>query len=223
MTAFQTNCILHGDCTRILPQLPARSAHFILTDPPYLTRYRPRDGRTVAGDDNDAWLKPAFAEMYRVLADCSFCVSFYGWPHADLFLTAWRAAGFRPVGHFAFPKRYTSSRGYVRCQHECAYLLAKGFPREPEHAPGDVLDWTNTGNKLHPTQKPVSVLLPLVEAYSPAGGLVLDPFAGSGSTLVAAKMAGCSYLGIELDAGYCDIAARRLAGESQASLARGFF
>ena len=65
-------------------------------------------------------------------------------------------------------------------------------------------------NRLHPTQKPLPVLLPLVETFSLPGGLVLDPFAGSGSTLVAAKMLGRAYLGIELDAGYHAIASRRL-------------
>ena len=121
--------------------------------------------------------------------------------------------GLPPGRAFTFPKRYTSSRGYVRCQHECAYLLAKGSPREPEYAPGDVLDWAYTGNKLHPTQKPLPVLLPLVEAYSPPGGLVLDPFAGSGSSLLAARMLGRAYLGIELDGDYQAAALRRLSQE----------
>ena len=53
--------ILQGDCLNILPTLPARSVDFILTDPPYITRYKSRDGRTVPNDDNDRWLKPAFA------------------------------------------------------------------------------------------------------------------------------------------------------------------
>lgn len=55
---------------------------------------------------------------------------------------------------------------------------AFGFVEEKEVD----IDWTYSGNKLHPTQKPVSVLLPLVETFSPAQGTVLDPFAGSGST-----------------------------------------
>ena len=134
------NCILQGDCLSILPTLPAHSVDFILTDPPYITRYKSRDGRTVPNDDNDRWLKPAFAEMHRVLANNSFAVSFYGWPHADKFLQAYRAAGFRVVGHFTFPKRYTSSSRFVRYQHECAHLLAKGNPRCPEHTIGDVID-----------------------------------------------------------------------------------
>jgi len=204
------NTLLHGDCLDILPQLAAESVDFVLTDPPYLARYRSRDGRTVPNDDNDAWLKPAFADIHRVLKRHSFCVSFYGWPHADRFLTAWRAAGFRLVGHFVFPKRYASSEKYLRYQHECAYLLAKGYPRPSRSPIGDVIAWSYTGNRLHPTQKPVSALLPLIEAFSAPDGLVLDPFAGSGSTLMAAHQLGRDYLGIELDATYHAAAIQRL-------------
>jgi site-specific DNA-methyltransferase (adenine-specific) len=210
MNAPVTNIIRHGDCLTILPTLAAGSADFILTDPPYITRYRSRDGRTVPNDDNDLWLMPAFAEMYRVLAPDSFCVSFYGWTHADRFLVAFRSAGFRVVGHITFPKRYTSRTGFLRAQHECAYLLAKGRPKEPAYPIGDVIDWTYSGNRLHPTQKPLPVLLPLVDTFSSPHGVVLDPFAGSGSTLLAARMLGRSYFGIELDEKYHAIACRRL-------------
>lgn len=205
------NSLLHGDCLTLLPTLAAGSVNFILTDPPYLANYRARDGRRVPNDDNDAWLKPAFAAMHRVLENNSFCVSFYGWPQADRFIEAYKAAGFRLVGHFAFPKRYTSATRFVRYQHECAHLLAKGFPLPPKTTIGDVIDWTYSGNRLHPTQKPLSVLLPLVETFSRSGATVLDPFAGSGSTLLAAKMLGRAYLGIELDARYHAIASRRLS------------
>jgi DNA modification methylase len=208
------NTILHADCIKALPMLPYRSVDFILTDPPYLVNYKPRYGRSVPGDDNAAWLKPAFAQMHRVLKADGYCFSFYGWPHADRFMEAFRAADFRPVGHFSFPKEYTSSVGHVRCQHECGYLLAKGNPTKPQQPLGDVIAWAdNTGNKLHPTQKPVSVLLPLIGTYSSSKGIVLDPFAGSGSTLVAAKMLGRSYIGIELDTKYHAIARNRLARE----------
>ncbi len=211
MTGIQRNTILQGDCVAILPTLPERCVDFILTDPPYITRYQARDGRFVPNDDNDRWLKPAFAEMYRVLADDAFCVSFYGWPQADKFLQAYRAAGFRVVGHFAFPKRYTSRSRFVRYQHECAHLLVKGNPACPKDTIGDVIDWTYSGNKLHPTQKPLSVLLPLVETFCPPLGMLLDPFSGSGSSLLAARTLGRSYLGIELDAKYHAIARNRLS------------
>ena len=207
------NTVMLGDCVQLLAGLPSESVDFILTDPPYITRYKSRDGRTVPNDDNDAWLMPAFAEMYRVLADDSFCVSFYGWPMADRFMQAYRAAGFRIVGHLMFPKRYASSTRYLRYQHEAAHLLAKGNPSTPQKPIGDVIAWEYTGNKLHPTQKPLSALVPLVETFSAPNDTVLDPFAGSGSTLMAAKKLGRSYIGIELDAQYHSIARNRLAAD----------
>jgi DNA modification methylase len=204
------NQILNADCLKAMPMLLDRSIDFILTDPPYITRYKSRDGRTVPNDDNDAWLQPAFGEMYRVLAKDSFCVSFYGWPRADRFMQAYRAAGFRVVGHLMFPKTYASSTRFLRYQHESAHLLAKGNPSQPQAPIGDVIPWEYTGNKLHPTQKPLAVLSPLIQAFSQLGDTVLDPFAGSGSSLLAAKMLSRSYIGIELDVRYHAIARRRL-------------
>ncbi len=73
---------------------------FILTDPPYLVNYRDRSGRTVANDNSSHWVTLAFAEMFRILTNERFCVSFYGWQAADILMAAWKDAGFRLVGHF---------------------------------------------------------------------------------------------------------------------------
>ena len=91
--------VINADCLAVLPQLPSASIDLVLTDPPYLVGYRDRSGRSIAGDQTGEWLKPAFRELYRVLKPGSFCVSFYGWNRTDEFFAAWRAAGFRPVGH----------------------------------------------------------------------------------------------------------------------------
>ncbi|ABE61459.1 DNA methylase N-4/N-6 [Nitrobacter hamburgensis X14] len=205
------NSIQRGDCIEVMQAIPSRSVDFILTDPPYLVRYKCRDGRSIMNDDNAEWLEPAAHEMYRVLNRDSLCVSFYGWTQTDRFIAAWRSAGFRIVGHIVFRKRYASAKRFVSYTHESAYVLAKGRPALPEHPPADVIDFPYSGNRLHPTQKPVMALMPLITAFCPEGGLVLDPFCGSGSTLVAARQAGCDYLGIELDHRYHRIAARRLA------------
>lgn len=204
------NTIHQGDCTRLMTGMEANSVDFILTDPPYITRYRGRDGRTVANDDNARWLKPAFAEMHRLLKPGGFAVSFYGWNKVDLFVEAWKAAGFRIVGHLVFRKRYASSARFLRYEHEQAYLLAKGNVELPAHPIPDVIDFPYTGNRLHPTQKPVEALTPLIRTFSKPGDLILDPFCGSGSTLAAATMLGRDYLGIELSAKHHETATARL-------------
>jgi site-specific DNA-methyltransferase (adenine-specific) len=210
-TVNKKNSVIHGDCINVMKRLPARSVDMILTDPPYLINYKSRDNRRVPNDNNADWLEPAFIEMYRVLKPDRFCINFYGYSNAEKFIHAYQSAGFRIVGHLVFPKRYTSSaKGFVRSQHECAHILAKGYPVEPEEKIGDVIEWCYSGNKLHPTQKPVASLLPLIETFSHPQGLVLDPFAGSGSSLLAAKMLGRSYFGIEIDRNYHAIATERL-------------
>ena len=206
--------LLNGDCIEVMRGLGRESVDFILTDPPYLVDYRSRDGRTIRNDADDRWLKPAFSEAHRVLRCDSFCVSFYGWPHADKFMAAWRAAGFRIVGHLVFRKAYASSVRLLRYQHELAYLLAKGSPKQPACPIPDVIDFRYTGNRLHPTEKPVSALTPLIGAFSQEGSLVLDPFCGSGSTLVAARQLRRHFLGIELDSQYHAIASQRLQREA---------
>ncbi len=213
-TQSPIDTVLRGDCIDVMRRLDAASVDFILTDPPYLADYRSRDGRTILNDADDRWLKPAFSEAYRVLRRDCFCISFYGWPHADKFMAAWRAAGFRIVGHIVFRKAYASSVRLLRYQHELAYLLAKGSPKQPACPIPDVIDFRYTGNHLHPTEKPVSALLPLIGAFSNEGDLVLDPFCGSGSTLVAARQLRRRFLGIELDSRYHAIAADRLQAEA---------
>src|SRR4051812_38679660 len=204
------NTVLHGNCVEIMRAMQPGSIDFIITDPPYITRYCARDGRSVANDDNARWLKPAFAQMHRLLKATAFCISFYGWNKVDLFIDAWRGAGFRIVGHLVFRKRYTSSTRFLRYQHEQAYLLAKGDVQPPAQPIPDVIEFPYTGNKLHPTQKPVAALKPLIEAFCPPQGTLLDPFAGSGSALVAARQLGRQCVGIEIDEQHYRTATTRL-------------
>ena len=111
MTTIQplVNQIIHGDCIDVMRTMPDQSVDLIVTDPPYVVRYRSRDGRSCANDDNTRWITPAFTEMFRVLKPDSFCLSFYGWHKVDCFMGAWRAAGYchRPAlrGALPFPRR----------------------------------------------------------------------------------------------------------------------
>lgn len=186
-----------GECVDIMAHLPAGCVDCILTDPPYGVRYRDRQGRSVRNDEGLDWLPAAFAQMHRVLKRDAVCVSFYGWNGADAFLSAARAAGFRVAGHLVFPKPYASASGLLRYCHEQAFVFAKGRPA-PAGLSDVVPGWRYTGNRLHPTQKPVAILTPLIEAFTMPGGIVLDPFCGSGSTLIAARETRRRFIGIEL-------------------------
>ncbi len=208
---IQRNTIVNGDCLRILPQLDAGSVDFVLTDPPYLVRYKDRSGRTIQNDNAPRVLN-AFTDVYRILKPNSLCVSFYGWNRVDAFFAAWRAAGFTPVGHIVFSKTYASAQRFVRYQHESAYVLAKGRPEMPAAPISDLLPWHYSGNHGHPTEKSVDTLRPIVETFSKPGDVVLDPFAGSGSSLITAALLGRQFIGIELEQKYCELARRRLAG-----------
>jgi len=205
------NRVAHGDCIDVMKAMPSKSVDFILTDPPYLVSYVDRSGRSVKNDDNDRWIDPAFAEMHRVLKDNQFAVSFYAWNKVDRFVEAWKKAGFRIAGHIVFTKKYASSARFMSYQHEQAYLLAKGNPQAPLNPPPDVISWTYTGNRLHPTQKPVGIFTPLIESFTKPGDTVLDPFSGSGSTLVAARDLYRRFIGVELDEAHYRTASQRLA------------
>jgi adenine-specific DNA-methyltransferase len=205
-----SNRVINGDCVSVLQDLPAEAVDFVLTDPPYLVNYRSRDGRSIANDASAGWLKPAFEQIYRVLKQDSYCVSFYGWNRVDQFFSAWKTAGFRPAGHLVWVKSYASSSGLLSYRHEQAYLLVKGEVTRPTPPLPDVLEWHYTGNRLHPTQKPVRSLKPVIGAFTKPGDIVLDPFCGSGSTLLAAKILGRRYIGIDLDPQFCQTARERL-------------
>lgn len=87
-----------------------------------------------------------------------------------------------------------------------------GRPKRPAHPISDVRPWRYTGNKFHPTEKAVEIINPLIKAYSKPRDVVIDPFAASGSTAVAAALTGRAFIGVEWEERYCAHAQRRLAG-----------
>jgi adenine-specific DNA-methyltransferase len=205
------NQVICGDCVQIMQKMPTECVDLVITDPPYIARYRDRSGRSVANDDQAAWLKPAFWHIAQVLKNNRYCISFYGWHKVDAFMAAWREAGFRPRAHFVWPKRYASGQKVVAYCHEQAFLLSKGDPPKPLLVLRDVLEWRYSGNVHHPTQKPLIALQPLIDAFSNPGDIVFDPFAGSCSTAEAAQQSGRQYIAIELESRYCQAARERLA------------
>jgi adenine-specific DNA-methyltransferase len=190
------------------PALRLRAAHFFQVAEVRKLVIATDSTRTIANDDHPERILVAFNDVYRVMKPDTFYVSFYGWNRVDAFLAAWRRAGFVSVSHLVWQKNYASSRGFLEARHEQTYLLAKGRPAKPAQLLSDVRPWRYRGNSNHPTEKAVSILRPLIESFSNPRDVVLDPFAGSGSTCLAAAECGCRYFGIELRT--CAAAARRV-------------
>lgn len=205
--------LIHGDCLDVLKTLDSGSVDAVITDPPYLVDYRGRwnsDWRQMANDDKGAWLAPLAVELFRLLPVSGFVVCFYGWGAAGEFLAAFRAAGFRPTSQLIFVKNQIGLGYHTRGRHEQAYLFAKGKAR-PQKVLPDVLGWTRVRKAVHPTQKPLDAIVPLVERFCPEGGACLDPFMGSGTTGIACLQTGRRFIGVEIDKDYYDIACQRIA------------
>ncbi|KIC51448.1 DNA methyltransferase [Tateyamaria sp. ANG-S1] len=213
--------IINGEALETLKGIEAGTIDLVVTDPPYLCNYQDRDGRKVRNDDNAAGVLGVFSELFRVLQQDSYAVVFCGWTAIDQFSKAWADAGFKVGGHLVWGKDYVSNTKHVQYRHESAWLLTKGNPQRQGKALPDLLDWTYSGNRHHPTQKAVEVIAPLIRSFSKPGDVVLDPFLGSGTTAVAAALSGRVAIGVELEAKYCELAKNRVSGAERYHAAKG--
>ncbi len=195
--------IYHGDCREILPLLDP--VDLVLTDPPYgmafRSNYRLERHDRIQGDDclPVAIISEAIAKARR--AAYVFC--------------RWDNLGDMPPARsvLAWVKN-NWSMGDLEHEHgrqwEAICFYPKAGHEFVKRIP-DVLTADRTGNDLHPTQKPVSLIVKLLAAN--VGETILDPFMGSGTTLRAAKDLGRKAIGIEIEERYCEIAANRLRQE----------
>jgi site-specific DNA-methyltransferase (adenine-specific) len=180
-----------GDCRELLPRLGV-DPELVVTDPPYPAYERERWGV--------AWEVPDAAAVLRATkAPSILCF----WPPRlapplpePVVEHIWHKPNAGVAAH-----QYERILGYGTVRRRCrVYRMAAILPNYTQFAREAV---------GHPTQKPLR-LLRLVLADQP-GGLVLDPFAGSGTTLRAAKDLGRRAIGIEVDPAYCEMTVRRLA------------
>jgi len=194
--------IYHGDLRELWPI----EAEVIVTDPPYGMNYRSgrrksHDSQPIAGD-RDTELRDWLLEQWE--------------DRPALVFGTWRAA--RPVCRtlLVWDKMLGPGMGDLSLPwgpgHEEIYVRGKGWVK-PDKRRSNVLRFkgyaARDGDRPdHPTPKPVELMRHLLERC-PAG-TVLDPFMGSGGTLIAAKQLGRRAIGVELDKHYCEMAVERL-------------
>lgn len=202
-----------ADCRELLPTLEAGSVDLVLTDPPYgihgaqghVNRLRGKGNYTALFTDNTAYLAQVVVPIVHTLIERIHCVvltpgskNFALYPQPDSFGVFYQPAsvGLQVFGNadaqpiFYYGKNASGKNMGVPCSYQ--------LTESPE---------TNG----HPCVKPIRAWRRLLANVSRPRQTVLDPFMGSGTTLVAAKQLGRRCIGVEICEAYCEIAAKRLA------------
>lgn len=212
--------IYNADCREL--ELPKASIDLLLTDPPYGISYKARAKHDmIAGDDDNSFVKGALATALKALRVNRHFYVFGPDVVSDLTTYAtmelvWDkgrlSAGAGPGG-LASPWSsgheritfglYSPYKSHSNVGAGAVRLRRSSVIRVPKTSNG-------RGTSRHPNEKPVELMRVLVEASSQFGETVYDPFAGSGSTLVASVLEGRKTIGVEIDEAYCELIAKRL-------------
>lgn len=199
--------LYHGDCLEVREWL---NADVLVTDPPYGTQFSQDNPKGGYGRRQNAGLGP---EGFVIANDGTT-------ETRDAALAAW---GDRPALVFGSPrlpdppgtwkdrlvwdkKRPGMNGGPWRYRHESIYVT-EGFERRSNESVSILVAWPDQTDHIH--AKPLVLMSALVEC-APAG-VIADPFAGSGSTLVAAASLGRQAVGVEVEERYCELIAKRLS------------
>jgi len=229
------NLLLKGDALSLLPTLEAGSFDALITDPPYASggltaaaRQRPPSEKYVRsdlhadflGDERDQrshlrWMVMWLSECARLLKEGSPVCVFTDWRQLPLTTDALQCAGFTWRGVTVWDKTegVRPQRGRFRNQAEYIVWGSKGampLDRNAPVLPGVIKAKVRRDDKLHMTGKPTDLMRQVVRICE-GGGRILDPFAGSGTTLVAAQMEGFGWTGCEVTEHYAQVARSRLA------------
>lgn len=219
---MKTNIILNKDF--LLNDLPNESIDLVVTDPPYrcISGGKPHKKGQPSGmlSKNDGKIfnynniKPEqwIPEIYRVLKQNTHCYIMTNTINLEKYLKICREVGFKLHNVLVWKKNnVTPSRWYMK-NGEYVLFLRKGRAKTINNVGSKTVhEFDNIiGNKLHPTEKPIDLLQFYISNSSDEGEVVLDPFAGSGSTLVACKELKRKYIGYEIDKEYYKIAKERI-------------
>ena len=219
--------LYQGDCRHLLPLLAAASIDLVITDPPYEAEAHTQQRRV--GDGRGVKVSPvAFDQIddatRQVVAD-----------EAARLARRWVLI-FCQVEAVAAWRAVVEAAGLVY-KRACVWDKPDGMPQLSGDRPGQSYEtficahqpgrthWNGGGRRgvfrygvdrqrlPHDTVKPLPLMRELIDLFSDPGDLVLDPFAGSGTTVLAARQLGRRAIGIELDQGYCDLIVQRLSSE----------
>ena len=208
--------LMQGDCLEVMKEIPDGSVDMVLADPPYgmgyQSNYRKQKYRKIENDEALNWLDYFINECFRVSSEGSAHYFFCSFHNIDKFKQSIEKK-FKVKNFLVWEKNNTSMgdlKGDFAPKVEFVIFATKGRALIRGKRDPNIFKFKRTGNKFHPTQKPVDLCEYLIGKFSDSGGVILDPFMGSGTTGVAAKNLSRRFIGIELDEEYFKIAARRI-------------
>lgn len=236
------NATLHlGDCLEILPTLPKVDA--VITDPPYCSGAVSEAGRTAAkgqglrsesitrfgwfvGDNMGTaglvfLLRSVAFRALEVMDPSGHMLFFCDWRMVPNLAPAIESSGARFQNLVVWDKENMGLGLGFRAQHEMILHFSAGSPKYHDLGTSNVIKAgrISAADREHQTQKPVSLLTRLAEVVTAPGGVILDPFMGSGSMGVACAEVGRAFVGIERDARHFETACRRIEeAQKQAAL-----
>jgi len=205
-----------GDCLKILPKIESESIDCIITDPPYgiefQSGYRNVKFEKIENDDNLNWIDMFNWECRRILKKQGHYYCFTRWDVFPIWLESIKK--YFKVNNCLVWVKNNTSMGDLTCsyapQHEFIIFSSDGRSPINGRRDSDVLFFKRTGNIFHPTQKPVDLIEFLIKKSTKTEDVVLDPFCGSGTTLIACNKLNRNFIGIEINPEYYKIAEERL-------------
>lgn len=233
----ETLTLHYGDALEVMADLPSQHVDAVLTDPPYSSGGRRENTRSLRKSmtravEDDDWirgdamstagfvylLRSCGVQWRRILKPGGHVLSFIDWRMWGNLAGALESADLRQHPLLVWDKQRLGMGAIFRNQHELIVHMSAGNPTDPQRRDvPNVLRFPAVRDGDHPTEKPDALLQTLLSVVAPPRSIVLDPFAGSGSTLYAARHLGHKAIGIEADERYCEVIAKR-AAQSQLDL-----
>lgn len=205
-----------GDCLNVMGDIPDNSIDMVLTDPPYGMNYqsgrRKTKAKLITGDQDISFLDDLSRELYRVAKENTAHYIFCSYHNIDKFKQSFEK--YFKIKNILTWVKNNASMGDLSADFapktEFILFLQKGRRNINGKRDSNILEFKKTNNKLHPTQKPVDMIEFMISKFSDKGDVILDPFMGSGSTAVACINTNRSFIGIEIDNDYFNIAKERV-------------
>ena len=200
---METNKIYQGDCLELMKEIPDKSIDLILTDPPYGVNL----DYDVYEDTEENW----YELMKKFIPEAKRCAKMVIMPSCQIKRLKWIYDNFPPDWLICWYKGSTGTAGFLGFNdYELLLVYGKIHTRMHDYFKAQPEPFNNG----HPCPKPKQWARWIIKRATEEGMIVLDPFAGSGSTLSACKELNRKFIGIELSLEYCKIANKRLSQET---------